>query len=585
LKMVNLITNHIDIWTTAQTKKSNGGKGRGKNSNEQNSYGIKKLRELILELAIRGKLVPQDPKDEPASVLLKNIAKEKEQLIKEGKIKKQKALPQVSENEGLFEMPIGWKWTRLGSISQINPRNEAEDNLTVSFVPMPLISASHTGEHGQEIRTWGEVKKGYTHFADGDIGIAKITPCFENSKAAVFRRLENGIGAGTTELHIARPFGSTLDPRYILLFLKAPRFLYVGKTKMTGTAGQKRVPKDFFSKTPLPLPPLAEQHRIVSKVDELMVLCDKLEQEQTDSNENHQVLVETLLSTLANAANQRKFTKASQRIANYFDTLFTTEQSLDQLKQSVLQLAAIGKLVSQNPNDEPASVLLEKIAKEKARLIEEEGLRTKAKTQIDPDEEYINRQPGWEYCRLGNLAKFIDYRGRTPRKTEFGVPLITAKNVRFGHISRDPQEFISEDEYDIWMTRGFPRVGDILFTTEAPLGNVAIVDIQEKFALAQRVICFQLHDPNIAPFLRILIMSQSFQRQLIDKATGMTATGIKSAKLKEIPVPIPPLAEQHRIVAKVDELMFISDDLKDRLTDIQTTKVQLADSIVNQAVS
>jgi type I restriction enzyme S subunit len=163
---------------------------------------------------------------------------------------------------------------------------------------------------------------------------------------------------------------------------------------------------------------------------------------------------------------------------------------------------------------------------------------------------------------LGNLARFIDYRGKTPKKVDSGIPLITAKNVRFGYINREPYEYLTESEYESWMTRGFPRVGDILFTTEAPLGNVAIIDIQERFALAQRVICLQLHKPEIACFLKFLIMSAIFQNQLLDNATGMTATGIKSSRLKEIPIPIPPLAEQRRIVAKIDELMARCDELE-----------------------
>jgi type I restriction enzyme, S subunit len=186
---------------------------------------------------------------------------------------------------------------------------------------------------------------------------------------------------------------------------------------------------------------------------------------------------------------------------------------------------------------------------------------------------------------LGNLAKFIDYRGRTPVKTSDGIPLITAKNVRRGHISREPAEFIATAAYADWMTRGIPRAGDILFTTEAPLGNVAVIDIGERFALAQRVVCFQLHVLEIGPYLRIALMSQLLQDQIAKMATGMTATGVKASKLKELPMPIPPLAEQHRIVAKVDELMALCDQLKTQLQQARQQHAQLASVLVEQAVA
>ena len=134
------------------------------------------------------------------------------------------------------------------------------------------------------------------------------------------------------------------------------------------------------------------------------------------------------------------------------------------------------------------------------------------------------------------------------------------------------------------MTRGFPRVGDMLFTTEAPLGNIAIIDIADKFALAQRVICFQLHDRNIAAYLKIAIMCEQVQQQLVNAATGMTATGIKASKLKEIPVPIPPIEEQHRIVAKIDELMALCDQLKSRISESNQLQQKLADVMSAQAV-
>jgi len=257
------------------------------------------------------------------------------------------------------------------------------------------------------------------------------------------------------------------------------------------------------------------------------------------------------------------------------------QYGVKKLRELILELAVRGKLVPQDPNDEPASVLLEKIIEEQDRLISDHGLRTKAKVEITQQEEYLTRQQGWSYYRLGNIARFIDYRGRTPKKIEAGIPLITAKNIRFGYISREPREFITEAEYNEWMTRGFPKIGDILFTTEAPLGNVALVDIEEKFALAQRAICFQLHVPEIAHFLKVLIMSRIFQNQLIENATGMTATGIKSSKLKEIPIPLPPLPEQHRIVAKVDELMALCDQLEQEQTDNSETHQLLVKTLLD----
>ncbi|WP_420598968.1 restriction endonuclease subunit S [Neptuniibacter sp.] len=237
---------------------------------------------------------------------------------------------------------------------------------------------------------------------------------------------------------------------------------------------------------------------------------------------------------------------------------------IKKLRELILELAVSGKLLPQDSNDEPSSVLLERITEEQKRLVQEENLKTKAKWDVSDSDKYLDVPSTWEHVRLGNLAKFIDYRGKTPKKLERGVRLITAKNVRFGHISLEPEEYISEAEYDTWMVRGFPKKGDLLFTPEAPLGNVAIIDLDEKFALAQRAICFQLHEPECSAFLKILIMSPPFQKQLVLHATGMTAKGIKAASLKEIPLPLPSLSEQQRIVAKADELMALCDQLEEQ---------------------
>jgi type I restriction enzyme S subunit len=259
---------------------------------------IQQLRQTIINLAVRGKLVEQNPEDEPAEDLLKRIAEEKKRRFG-GSDKKTQT---IDEDQIPFAIPDNWQWTQIAQIGVINPRNDAEDSTDASFVPMPLIFAEYGRANQQEVRPWSEIKKGFTHFAEGDVGLAKITPCFENRKSTIFRNLTCGIGAGTTELHIVRPV--FVIPDYILIFLKSPYFIETGIPKMTGTAGQKRVPKDYFAFSPFPLPPLAEQHRIVAKVDELMTLCDELETRITSISITRRQLLETTLHEALNGSEQ-----------------------------------------------------------------------------------------------------------------------------------------------------------------------------------------------------------------------------------------------------------------------------------------
>jgi len=219
---------------------------------------------------------------------LKRIEAEKKRRF--GSDKKTQPL---DEDQIPFTIPGNWQWTQLAQIGVINPRNDAEDSTDASFIPMPLIFAEYGRASQHEVRTWSEIKKGFTHFADGDVGLAKITPCFENGKSTVFSKLTGGLGAGTTELHIVRPI--LVLPDYILLYLKTHYFIETGIPKMTGTAGQKRVPKDYFSFSPFPLPPLAEQYRIVAKVDELMALCDEIETKITTNTTTSRELLEATL--------------------------------------------------------------------------------------------------------------------------------------------------------------------------------------------------------------------------------------------------------------------------------------------------
>lgn len=185
--------------------------------------------------------------------------------------------------------------------------------------------------------------------------------------------------------------------------------------------------------------------------------------------------------------------------------------------------------------------------------------------------------------KLGVLARFIDYRGKTPEKVEQGIPLITAKNIRQGYISREPREFIHHDAYESWMTRGIPQIGDIVITTEAPLGNVATIDIKERFALAQRAICLQFYEGFSSSFAAIVLQSPSLQEELARRSTGSTVKGIKASVLKEIELPDPTIEEQTEIVRRVEQLLAFADQLEVRVKAAQARIDRLTQSILAKA--
>ena len=251
-------------------------------SSMQKNFPVQ-LKKSILQMAVQGKLVPQDSTDEPASVLLERIRAEKQRLVTEGKIKKDKhesvifrrdnshyekrGSEEVCIDEELpFDIPSSWEWCRVGSLFQVNPRNDISDDTDVGFIPMALIKDGFRNEHTFEERKWKNIKSGFTHFANGDIVVAKITPCFQNRKSAIISQLPSGIGAGTTELHVLRDVTSMLFMPYFLLICKTNDFIENGVKNFSGTAGQQRIGKDYISNYLVPIPPINEQVRIVDTV-------------------------------------------------------------------------------------------------------------------------------------------------------------------------------------------------------------------------------------------------------------------------------------------------------------------------------
>ena len=250
---------------------------------------LENLNQAILQEAVQGKLVKQDPKDEPASELLKRINTEKAKSDK-----KEKPLPPIKPEEIPFEIPENWVWCRLGDICEVNPKNKVNDELEAGFIPMPMVSQLFGVKPTYEARKWGAIKKGFTHFANNDVVVAKITPCFENSKAGIISDLPNGIGAGTTELNVLRGNLFVL-PEFIYAFVKRIDFLKNGERIMKGVAGQQRVPTEYFYNTLIPLPPLSEQKRIVAEIEKQLAKTKQLKEHIIANQQATEQLLKALL--------------------------------------------------------------------------------------------------------------------------------------------------------------------------------------------------------------------------------------------------------------------------------------------------
>ncbi len=400
-----LLTEHIDIWTAAETEKKSG-RGRA-GGNVGSVYGVKKLRELILELAVRGKLVPQDPNDEPASELLKRIQAEKAKLNEEGKLKKEKPLAPIGDDEKPFKLPMEWEFSRFSYVANLENGDRGKNYPNKDALVqegIPFVNAGHL-ENGfvNKSEMTFITEQRYNLLSGGKFVEDDILFCLRGSlgKCAVVKGIPKG--AIASSLVIIR-VNSNIHLNYFYDYLISNLLMKSVRKYDNGTA-QPNLSSTDLAKFVIPIPPLAEQHRIVAKVDELMALCDQLEQQHCNAQEAHETLVSQLLVTLTQPHKTTPpFNKRGaggdldwQRITTHFDVLFTTETSIDALKQTLLQLAVMGKLVPQDPNDEPASELLKRIQAEKAKLVAEGKLKKeKPLAPISEDEKPFELPKGWE---------------------------------------------------------------------------------------------------------------------------------------------------------------------------------------------
>lgn len=536
--------------------------------------GVAKLRELILTLAVQGKLVPQDPSDEPASELLKRIRAEKDRLMAEGKIKRDKPLAPIGEDEQPFGLPSGWEWVRLIEIgnwaigSGFPHEAQGREGLPILFAKVSDMNL--LGNELNIVRT--------NHTIDVET-VAKLRVNVHSAGTVIFPKIGGAIATNKRRI-LVRPTAIDnnclgITPSEVI----STRYLYLLLTSIDFTEYQAGTSVPALSQGTLGLiaiglPPLPEQARIVARVEELMRVCDALEATNQRQAAHHRQLVQTLLGDLTADSHT-----PWQRVAAHFDTLLDRPSSVDALEQTILQLAVRGQLVPQDPSDEPASELLKRIRAEKDRLIAAGKIkRDKPLTPIGEDEQPFELPPGWEWVPVGSVG--MTQTGGTPasNRPEYfdgNFPFIGPGQIAPEGVVLPPEKHIS--------------IIGAAQSTVAEVGDILMVCIGGsigKCAAATYVTAFNQQINSIHPVLALsdyvlLAMSSSeFTDVVIRTSTGSATPIISRGKWDLLPFPLPPLPEQARIVARVAQLRRLCADLRQRLAQSQTTQATLAEALV-----
>lgn len=553
-----LIVDHIDTWTTALQTRSTAGRG---SSGKIDLYGIKKLRELILELAVRGKLVPQDPNDEPASVLLERIATEKAELVKLGKIKKPKPLPEISEEEKPFELPVGWEWVRLGTLfnsiqsggtpSKINPAFWGGD---IPWASVKDLGSSQYISKTQDYITEAGLLSGSKLADSGDVLIC------------------TRMGLGKIAI-VSCPIAFNQDLKSVKLTSNIiPDFFFntysTVKIKGTGTTVEG-IKQEQLVNYITGFPPFNEQNKIVVKVKELMSLCDQLEQHSLTSLDAHQQLVETLLTTLTDSQNADELAENWARISEHFDTFFTTEASIDALKQTILQLAVMGKITT--PKISPST-------KNKNTTAQNNSIFSDLM-------QYIPAH--WNLCTLDQIsAAIIDCPHSTPKWTEQGFICVRTNQFKPGYLDLNNSRYVSEQTYIERTQRLEPSYGDILYSREGGILGVACrVPEKIKICLGQRMMLIRPKENISSEYLEIVLNSPLITSLAQKMTTGGAAPRINVSTVKGYPIPYPPLEEQNQIIEKINELNGVCEQLRSHIQSAQQTQLHLADALTEAAIN
>ena len=537
--------------------------------------GVAKLRELILTLAVQGKLVPQDPADEPAGVLLQKIRAEKDRLIAEGKIKRDKPVAEIAEEEKPFELPMGWEWVRLAELAYPQAGFAFKSNgFNDVGLGLPLIRIRDVGDNKPATFFSGEFRPEFVVepgdwliSMDGEFRVRE----WHGPTSLLNQRVTRLIFCGD---ELFQPFVATAL-QFRLQELQGTK-AYTTVDHLSG--GQ-------IASAVVPVPPLAEQSRIVTRVEALMRLCDALEAKGQLEATQHAQLVSTLLGTLTASTTPEELAANWQRVAQHFDLLLDRPEAIDALEQTLLQLAVRGLLVPQDPTDEPASALLQKIRAEKDRLIATGQIkRDKPLPPITDEEKPFELPVEWEWVRVGDVVELLNgYAFKSEWFKPAGVRLLRNVNISHGHVDWSAPvmlDAVAAQSYEQFAL----RVGDIVLSLDRPIISTGLkyAVIRESdlpCLLLQRVARLTASACLSPEFLQLWLRSDLFVGT-IDPGRSNGVPHISTKQVAGLAFALPPLAEQSRIVTRVTALRRLCADLRQRLAERQSVQARLAEALV-----
>jgi len=547
--------------------------------------GMQKIRELILQLAVQGKLVSQDPKDEKASIQSKNFKIEKELLIKEKKIKKSKLSP-IKPEEFPFQIPDNWEWVKIGeAMNLINGR--AFKPSEWSSTGLPIIRIQNLNNHKAPFNYCDfEVDERF-HVRNSDFLISWSGTPGTSFGAFIWNR---GHAILNQHIFLADLFGEVYNKDYLKFAINSRLNEMIAQAH--GGVGLKHITKGKLENLILSLPPLNEQERIVAKVDQLMALCDELEARQQKKHEQCILLNNAALDKLLTAPTSEEFAQYWQRICDNFDLLYDVPETVGQLRQAILQLGVQGKLVAQDINDETASTLLKKILIEKDRLVKEKKTKKfKHILTISPHEMPFNLPNRWKWVRFDTLLVFGPINGYSPNAVEYTTNVISltlsaTTSGKFNGIhSKYIDEQIDSDSY-LWL-----EDSDILIQRGNSLKYVGIAAVynglSNKFIYPDLMMKVRVTEYVNVDYIHKVLNCNISRKYFQKNATGTSGSmpKINQATLRNLPIPLPPLNEQKRIVAKVDLLIALCNELEAGLVQAQTEGGKLMEAVVHHVLA